>query len=103
MSVENKSNSVLVPVVIMGQTYNVRAEEDGLYIKELAKFVDTKMSAVEEATGTSESTKVAILTALNIADELFKVQERERIDKETVVDHVTELSRKLDDALSDST
>ena len=103
MSVENKSNSVLVPVVIMGQTYNVRAEEDGLYIKELAKFVDAKMSAVEDATGTSESTKVAILTALNIADELFKVQERERIDKETVVDHVTDLSRKLDHALSDST
>ena len=95
----DKQDSSLVPVVIMGRTYKVRAEEDIAYIEELARFVDTKMRAIADATGTSEPLKVAILAALNIADELFKAEERERLSDEDLADRVDELVKTLEKSL----
>lgn len=56
---------------IYGQTYNLNVDENEEYLKELAAYVDQKMHAVSESAQTVDSVKVAVLTALNIADELF--------------------------------
>jgi cell division protein ZapA len=62
-------------IEIFDQTYNVQAEdEEGL--RELAAFVDEKMRAVAESTRQVDSTRVAVLTALNVADELFALRKR---------------------------
>jgi cell division protein ZapA len=60
-----------VKLDIYGQTYNLNVDENEEYLKELAAYVDQKMHAVSEAAQTVDSVKVAVLTALNIADELF--------------------------------
>ncbi|HEV8376128.1 MAG TPA: cell division protein ZapA [Candidatus Polarisedimenticolia bacterium] len=65
-------NVNLVPVEIFGQTYNLRGEGDTSYITRLAAFVDQKMREVSDTTATVDSLKVAILAALNIADEHFQ-------------------------------
>lgn len=67
-------NVNLVPVEIYGQTYNLRGEGDTSYITDLAAFVDRKMREVSDSTATVDSLKVAILAALNIADEHFQVK-----------------------------
>ena len=103
MTDEDRHDESLVPVVIMGQTYNVRAEEDVSYIEELARFVDTKMSTISEATGTPESLKVAILAALNIADELYKARERETQSDEAMAARVGALSAMLEESLREPT
>jgi len=59
----------LVQVQIYGQSYNLRGEGESGYIQDLALYVDRKMREVSEATATVDSLKVAILAALNIADE----------------------------------
>ncbi len=59
----------LVQVEIYGQSYNLRGQSEAVYIQDLASYVDRKMREVAEATATVDSLKVAILTALNIADE----------------------------------
>lgn len=59
----------LVQVEIYGQSYNLRGEGEVGYIQDLAAYVDRKMREVSEATATVDSLKVAILAALNIADE----------------------------------
>jgi cell division protein ZapA len=59
----------LVQVEIYGQSYNLRGEGESGYIQDLASYVDRKMREVSEATATVDSLKVAILAALNIADE----------------------------------
>ena len=100
MSEENREGS-LVPVVIMGQTYKVRAEENEAYIEELARFVDTKISTIAGATGTGESLKVAILAALNIADELFKAEEQARDRDGELQERIGEIASELEDALRD--
>lgn len=103
MSAKEKHDSSLVPVVIMGQTYKVRADENVGYIEELARFVDTKMQTIAETTGTSDSLKVAILAALNIADELFKAEERERSSDEELAGRVDALVKTLDKTLREPT
>jgi len=59
----------LVQVEIYGQSYNLRGEGEAGYIQNLASYVDGKMREVADATATVDSLKVAILAALNIADE----------------------------------
>ncbi len=64
-----RQQSHLVQVEIYGQSYNLRGEGEVGYMQELARYVDGKMREVSEATATVDSLKVAILAALNIADE----------------------------------
>lgn len=59
----------LVQVEIYGQSYNLRGQSEVAYIQDLASYVDRKMREVADATATVDSLKVAILAALNIADE----------------------------------
>lgn len=63
-------------IEIFDQSYNVQAEGEESYLRELASFVDEKMHAVAESTHQVDSTRVAVLTALNIADELFVLRKR---------------------------
>lgn len=66
-------------VEIYDQSYNVNADEGGeAYLKELAEYVDAKMRAVAESARTVDSLKVAVLAALNIADEMFTLRERQQ-------------------------
>jgi len=64
-----RQQSHLVQVEISGQSYNLRGEGDPNDIRDLAAYVDRKMREVSDATSTVDSLKVAILAALNIADE----------------------------------
>lgn len=57
-----------VRVEIFDQAYNLRGT-DAEYILKLAEYVDGKMRAVAEATNTIDTVRLAVLAALNIADE----------------------------------
>jgi cell division protein ZapA len=70
-----------VEVCIYGQVYNIRGDGNSAYISELAAYVDRKMREVTSSTQTVDSLRVAILSALNIADELFQANRRlEQLD-----------------------
>lgn len=70
-----------VSVRIFGQEFTIKGEDTPEYVEELAEFVDKKMREVASASSVITSHKVAILTAINIADELFRVS-REKEDQE---------------------
>ncbi len=63
-------------IQIFDQTYNVNADGNEEYLTELAAYVDKKMRAVSESTQMVDSVKVAVLAALNIADETFTLRQR---------------------------
>lgn len=86
-------------VEIFGQTYNVRAEGESVYIHDLARFVDSRMKEVAEQTATVDTTKIAILAALNISDDLHQVEKRRKDNPADAVARAERLIRKLDDAL----
>lgn len=65
--VQDVSNNS-VRVEIFDQGYNLRGTDPD-YILKLAEYVDSKMRAVAEQTHTVDSARLAVLAALNIADE----------------------------------
>jgi len=67
-----------VKVNIFGTEYPVKGDADPEYIKEVAAYVDGKMKEVARSLTVKSTTKVAVLAALNITDELF--QSRESLD-----------------------
>ena len=65
----------LVQVEIFGQTYSVKSGGDAAYVQKLAAFVDEEMKDVSRASGAVDSLKVAVLAALNLADECFRLKD----------------------------
>ncbi|MBL8142057.1 MAG: cell division protein ZapA [Acidobacteria bacterium] len=62
----------VVTVEIGGLRYPIRSELPEDYVQALASYVDAKLQAAADDTEAGDSMKVAIVTALNIADELFR-------------------------------
>jgi cell division protein ZapA len=94
----------LVQVEIFGQTYSVKAGSDAAYVQKLAAFVDEEMKDVSRASGAVDSLRVAVLAALNLADECFRLRQ-EGEDKHTtgvsLDDRAMRLARKLGAALGE--
>lgn len=63
----------IVEIEIYGQRYRIRVkgEEDEKYIGHLTSYVDQKMHEVAVKSKSADATKIAVLAALNIADEFF--------------------------------
>jgi cell division protein ZapA len=78
MSENNQTNRVAsstVTVEIFDQSYRLRGQ-DSEYISQLAAVVDAKMRLVASQGKTVDSLRVAVLAALNIADELARSEEK---------------------------
>jgi cell division protein ZapA len=98
----------LVHVEIFGQTYAVKAGGDPAYVAKLAASVDEQMKDVSRASGAVDSLRVAVLAALNLADECARLRrEAEDARRESrtagtnVDDRVARLARKLGAALGE--
>ena len=61
----------VVSVEILGQRYPVRSELEPQYVGELASYVDDKMRQAAQELASADPLKVAVVAALNIADDLF--------------------------------
>ena len=69
--------SSVITVEIAGQRYPIRSALDERYVTELAAYVDQKMRAASDAAPASDMLGLAVLVALNIADEFFRERDRE--------------------------
>lgn len=83
-----EDNRTRIVVEIYGEEYIVRGDSTTEHIANIAQYVDKKMKQISNRSHQLPLTKVAVLTALNIADELSKLQEDydnlvKLMDKET--------------------
>ena len=92
-------SSRVVPVEIHGQNYPIRSGLDPTYVAALAAYVDEKMQLASRETPGSDTLKVAVLAALNIADECFRARDQQQRDHAVLADRAGELERMLDLAL----
>jgi cell division protein ZapA len=69
--------SSVITVEIAGQRYPIRSALDERYVTELAAYVDQKMRAASDSAPASDMLGLAVLVALNIADEFFRERDRE--------------------------
>ena len=83
-----------VPVTILGKEYLVRCpRSESARLETLARFVDEKMQETRDSGGALGTDRIAVLTALNIANELFEIQERRN---EEIEEAGTRTSRMLE-------
>jgi cell division protein ZapA len=90
-------------VEIFGRRFELRATEASEHVEEIARFVDRRMRELAEVSPHVDTSKLAVLTALNIADELFKEQETEPGKRtEKIRQRVEGLIVRLDEVLTPS-
>jgi len=91
---------VVVPVEILGQRYPIRGTVDAAYIRQLASFVDERMRAAADQTAETDSARVAVVAALNIADEVFRLRAPADSHEAEVAARLARLEQLIDDALA---
>jgi len=96
LSAENPAHTA---VRIFGATYHVRGNDDRGYLQELADFVDAKMREVAQHVTTADTARIAILAALNMADELFQTQKRQEGERVEIKERMAGLAEELREAL----
>jgi cell division protein ZapA len=95
-------DSHVIRVTIFGKDYPIRTSlEDEDYVREIAAYVDAKMQKIQETMNISSTSKVAILTALNIADELFLEREDRQRQTADAARKVQTYSSRLDEGLDE--
>lgn len=100
MATANVAANNSVRVEIYDQAYNLRGT-DADYILKLAEYVDTKMRLVSQQTSTVDSLRVAVLAALNIADEYHLLKKKYDAIASTYEERAHTLSGALDEVLQD--
>ena len=89
-------DDAVISVEIYGQRYPIRSHLDRDYVVRLAIYVDEKMRAAADSTPTGDSLRLAVLTALNVADELFRCRDGSRARDGELAERAGELERLLD-------
>ena len=90
--------STTTEVEIFGEVYHVRGGDENGYLQSLADLVDKKMREVAEQTK-GDAARIAILAALNLADELFQLQSRQEGERVEIREKVAALTEELSQAL----
>ncbi len=89
----------IVTVEIAGQRYPIRSLLDATYVTELAAYVDEKMRAAADAAPTSDMMGLAVLVALNLADECFRARQQHSSTNGEFNERALRLERLVDDVL----
>jgi len=100
LSQANGNGSGNVRVEIYDQTYHLRGS-DPEYISELADYVDNKMRLIAQQAATVDSLKVAVLAALNIADEFHVLKRKYDSIATDYNERAEQLAGALDEVLQD--
>lgn len=91
-----------VRVTIFGNEYSVKSDTDIETTRQIAQFVNSKMITILEQSSLRDNMKIAVLSALNIAGELFEVKARhdESVSKiKELEEKIASLSEKIDGVL----
>jgi cell division protein ZapA len=92
-------SSRVIHVEIHGQRYPIRSALEATYVAELAAHVDEKMRLAAKECPAGDTLKIAVLAALNIADEYFRACDDARDRHRSLRDRAGELERMVDLAL----
>jgi cell division protein ZapA len=90
----------VVTVEIAGQRFPIRSGLDERYVAELAAYVDLKMRAASDAAPTSDTLGLAVLVALNIADEYFRARAQQSEAHGELNERAMRLERFVDEVLA---
>ncbi len=90
----------VVTIEVGGQRYPIRSTLDPAYVAELAAYVDAKMRAAMDAAPSADGMGLAVLVALNIADELFRTRSQQSSSYGDLNARALQLEQLLDTVLT---
>jgi len=89
-----------VTVQIAGQKYSLKTDDDDRLVRAIATYVDGKFREIQRVTRNPDTQAVAILTALQAAEDLFRAREetaalkgRVRDKTRSLLDYLTKVGR----------
>lgn len=91
-----------VRVIIFGVEFSIKSDVDVETTRQIARFVNSKMSEIHENTASRDHLKVAVLSALNIAGELFELKAKHEEDTRNIdvlQEKIASLTHKIDGVL----
>lgn len=105
MSAKQAGKPHPIQVEIFGQGYSVLGGQDPGRVQEIATFVDQQMRDIARSGGAVDSVRIAVLAAMNIADELFRsrsaAREAEDRARRGAAERAAGLARELGIALDE--
>jgi cell division protein ZapA len=90
-----------VIVRIFGEELTLRVDQDPAYVRAVAEFVDAKMREAAKGASMATASRIALLAAVNIADELFRCRGEVDGDRARVNAAIESLIRYVDQAARD--
>ena len=91
---------IVVNVEVHGQRYPIKTTLEPAYVHELAAYVHRKMALASDVSPSSDTLALAVLSALNIADELFRARDRQLDEAGAVTERAQALEKIVDQALA---
>jgi cell division protein ZapA len=88
-----------VKITIYGHSYNIQGDAPPEYMRELASFVSERMEEVAGSVSNGNVVQIAILTALNIADEYFQLKSQRVSSTQLLEQKTSALISMLDEGL----
>ena len=86
----------VIPVEIQGQRYPIRTALEPEYVEQLARYLDLKISAAADSAPSGDHLRLAIVAALNIVDELFRLRDAKRDRDGLLAERAGKLEQLLD-------
>lgn len=84
-------------VNIFGTEYTLRSDDNENYVREISRYLDDKMREIDKNSAVKSASKIAVLAALNIVDELYQ----ERRYKEKLLGQLNEEAKKINHSIVD--
>ena len=89
-----------VIVNILGEDYALKSDAETEYLQEIAAYVDQKTRKLFDGTQIRSPLKIAVLTAVNISDELFRLKQRHENLVRDIESSSEEITESLDTYLN---
>jgi cell division protein ZapA len=90
-----------VEVALLGRSFTVKSDKDEAYLHQVANFVNRKFEEMRPQARAASTYDLALLVALNLADELFEAEERAKSSRSEVRKRSERLLENLDAALAE--
>lgn len=92
-----------VHISLLGTSFTIQADEDPDYLTRIVEYLSKKVKEVESSVSVRDPLRIAILSGLLVADELFKEKSRHRADGESAeVERITlDLIDRIDESLGE--
>lgn len=97
----NEDNSHVIDISIMDRTYKIKCTQDqARELQASAKYVDEQMRKVRQSSAVMNMDRVAVVTALNICNELLKLKQQQFQTVQNVKSKIQNLRERVKNSLA---